>query len=71
VYPTARNHRKAVTLDYVVGGDERDRPWFAIGGINLQTSTWCWRQARAVCVVSAILKPRRDEACREFRERLG
>jgi thiamine-phosphate pyrophosphorylase len=48
-------------------------PWFAIGGINLETVDEVLAAgARRICVVSAILNaPDIAAACREFRKRLG
>lgn len=67
--PTAR----PVTLDYVRWARQNvSVPWFAIGGINLQTLDAVLESgARSVCVVSAILNaPDIAAACREFRRRL-
>jgi thiamine-phosphate pyrophosphorylase len=67
--PTAR----PVTLDYVRwAADNAPVPWFAIGGINLQTiDAVVTAGARRVCVVSAILNaPDVVMACTEFRRRL-
>jgi len=66
-------HSKPVTLEYVRWAAATMKiPWFAIGGINLQTlDSVLEAGARRVCVVSAILN--RDdiaEACQEFRSRL-
>ncbi|MFO1514274.1 MAG: thiamine phosphate synthase [Verrucomicrobiota bacterium] len=68
--PTAR----PVTLDYVRwAASNLTVPWFAIGGINLQTvDAVVAAGAKRICVVSAILKA--DDvakACAEFRRRLG
>jgi thiamine-phosphate pyrophosphorylase len=68
--PTA----KPVTLEYVRWAKENvTRPWFAIGGINLQTVDAVLEAgAERVCVVSAILNaPDIAAACAEFRKRLG
>ena len=67
--PTAR----PVTLDYVRWARATVQvPWFAIGGINLQTvDAVIEAGARSICVVSAILNaPDIAAACREFRRRL-
>jgi len=67
--PTA----KPVTLDYVRWATVNVTvPWFAIGGINLQTIDAVREAgARRVCVVSAILNAADVAvACREFRKRL-
>lgn len=67
--PTAR----PVTLEYVRwAATNVTVPWFAIGGINLQTiddvlAAGAWR----ICVVSAILDaPDVARACADFRKRL-
>jgi len=67
--PSAR----PVTLDYVRWAAANvSAPWFAIGGINLETlAAVLAAGARRVCVVSAILNaPAVAKACREFRHRL-
>jgi thiamine-phosphate pyrophosphorylase len=67
--PTA----KPVTLDYVRwAAANATVPWFAIGGINLQTlDAVLAAGAQRVCVVSAILNaPEAAKACAEFRNRL-
>jgi thiamine-phosphate pyrophosphorylase len=67
--PTA----KPVTLDYVRWAAANVKvPWFAIGGINLQTiDAVVEAGARRICVVSAILNsPDIAGACREFKRRL-
>ena len=67
--PTA----KPVTLDYVRWAAENVTiPWFAIGGVNLQTlGDVLAAGAKRVCVVSAILNaPDVAKACAEFRQRL-
>jgi thiamine-phosphate pyrophosphorylase len=67
--PTA----KPVTLDYVRWAAAHVTvPWFAIGGVNLQTiDDVLAAGGRRVCVVSAILNaPDIAKACREFRRRL-
>jgi thiamine-phosphate pyrophosphorylase len=67
--PTA----KPVTLDYVRWANESIKiPWFAIGGINLQTlDDVLAAGAKRICVVSAILNaPDVAKACAEFRRRM-
>lgn len=67
--PTA----KPVTLEYVRWATANATvPWFAIGGINLQTLDAVLEAgAKRVCVVSAILNaPDVAKACEEFRNRL-
>ena len=67
--PTA----KPVTLDYARwAAAHATVPWFAIGGINLQTiDAVLAAGARRICVVSAILNaPDVAKACAEFRQRL-
>ena len=67
--PTA----KPVTLDYVRWAAANVKiPWFAIGGINLQTIDAVLEAgATRICVVSAILNaPDAAAACREFKNRL-
>jgi thiamine-phosphate pyrophosphorylase len=67
--PTA----KPVTLDYVRwAAAHATVPWFAIGGINLQTiDAVLAAGAKRICVVSAILNaPDIATACAEFRQRL-
>jgi thiamine-phosphate pyrophosphorylase len=70
--PTA----KPVTLDYIrwaaVPRGGMTVPWFAIGGVNLQTlDDVLAAGARRICVVSAILNaPDVAKACAEFRRRL-
>lgn len=67
--PTA----KPVTLDYVRWAAANvSVPWFAIGGINLQTlDAVLAAGATRICVVSAILNaPDVARACAEFRRRL-
>ena len=67
--PTA----KPVTLDYVRwAAANATVPWFAIGGINLQTLYEVLAAgARRICVVSAILNaPDVAKACAEFRQKL-
>lgn len=68
--PTA----KPVTLDYVRWAAANvDVPWFAIGGVNLQTlDDVLSAGAKRICVVSAILNaPDIAKACAEFRRRLA
>ena len=68
--PTA----KPVTLDYVRWAAEHvSIPWFAIGGINLETLDGVLAAgAQRVCVVSAILNTGDvGLTCREFRRRLN
>ena len=67
--PTA----KPVTLDYVRwAAANATVPWFAIGGVNLQTiDAVLAAGAQRICVVSAILNsPDINKACAEFRRRL-
>jgi thiamine-phosphate pyrophosphorylase len=67
--PTA----KPVTLDYVRWAAANVTvPWFAIGGINLQTIDAVLEAgAKRICVVSAILNaPDVAKACAEFRKKL-
>jgi thiamine-phosphate pyrophosphorylase len=67
--PTA----KPVTLDYVRwAAAHATVPWFAIGGVNLQTlDAVLAAGATRICVVSAILNaPDVVKACAEFRQRL-
>ena len=70
--PTA----KPVTLEYVRWAAAPQSgvkvPWFAIGGINLQTIDAVLEAgATRICVVSAILNaPDVAKACAEFRKRL-
>ena len=62
-----------MTLDYVRwAADNLDRPWFAIGGIDLgNLDDILTAGARRVCVVSALLRtPDVAGACRQFKERL-
>ena len=64
---------KPVTLEYVRWAAANVTvPWFAIGGINLQTIDEVLAAgAKRVCVVSAILNaPDAAKACAEFRRRL-
>jgi thiamine-phosphate pyrophosphorylase len=65
---------KPATLDYIRWVAENvTLPWFAIGGINLQTlDAVLAAGATRICVVSAILNaPDVAKACAEFRRRLG
>jgi thiamine-phosphate pyrophosphorylase len=68
---------KPVTLEYVRWAAAPQSgvniPWFAIGGINLQTiDAVLAAGARRICVVSAILdSPDVTRTCAEFRHRLG
>ena len=67
--PTA----KPVTLDYVRWAAANVKiPWFAIGGINLQTIDAVLEAGAArICVVSAVLNaPDIARACRDFKNRL-
>jgi thiamine-phosphate pyrophosphorylase len=67
--PTA----KPVTLEYVRWAAANVTvPWFAIGGINLQTLAEVLAAgARRICVVSAILNsPDVAKTCAEFRRKL-
>ena len=67
--PTA----KPVTLEYVHWANENVQiPWFAIGGINLQTlDDVLAAGAKRICVVSAILNsPDIAKTCAEFRRKL-
>lgn len=64
---------KPVTLAYVRwAAMNATVPWFAIGGINLQTvDDVLAAGAKRICVVSAILNtPDVEAACGEFRRRL-
>ena len=74
VFPTGtKPGRPAVTLDYVRWAAAHVAiPWFAIGGINLDTlDAVLAAGARRVCVVSAILNaPDIAAACRKFRQRV-
>jgi thiamine-phosphate pyrophosphorylase len=68
--PTA----KPVTLEYVRWAAANVAvPWFAIGGINLETiDDVLAAGAQQVCVVSAILNAKDvAKACAEFRKRIG
>ena len=64
---------KPVTLEYVRWAAANvNVPWFAIGGINLQTvDDVLAAGAKRMCVVSAILNaPEVAKACAEFRRKL-
>jgi len=64
---------KPVTLEYVRWAAENATvPWFAIGGVNLQTlDDILAAGATRICVVSAILNaPDVTKACAEFRRKL-
>jgi thiamine-phosphate pyrophosphorylase len=64
---------RPVTLEYVRWAAAHvPIPWFAIGGINLETLDEVLAAgARRICVVSAILNaPDITRACREFVRRL-
>jgi thiamine-phosphate pyrophosphorylase len=64
---------KPVTLEYVRwAAANATVPWFAIGGVNLQTLDAVLASgAKRVCVVSAILNaPVVTKACAEFKSRL-
>lgn len=66
--------RPAVTIEYVRwAAASISIPWFAIGGITLQTiDDVLAAGAKRVCVVSAILNaPDIPAACREFKRRLS
>jgi thiamine-phosphate pyrophosphorylase len=66
--------RAGVTLEYVHWAAAHvSVPWFAIGGINLETIDQVLAAgAKRVCIVSAILNaPNILAACREFRRRIG
>jgi thiamine-phosphate pyrophosphorylase len=75
VYPTGtKPSAQPVTLSYVRWAAENVRmPWFAIGGINLETIDEVIEAgAKRVCVVSAILNaPDIREACKSIRKRLS
>jgi thiamine-phosphate pyrophosphorylase len=64
---------KPVTLDYVRWAAANVTvPWFAIGGVNLQTlDDVLAAGTRRICVVSAILNaPDVTQVCAEFQQRL-
>ncbi len=75
VYATGTKPEAApATLDYVRWAAANvNLPWFAIGGINLQTLDAVLQAgARRICVVSAILNAADVAAeCRKFKRRLG
>jgi len=75
VYATAtKPGALPVTLDYVRwAADHVQLPWFAIGGVNVETLDAVLEAgARRVCVVSAILRaPNIAGACQSFRQRLA
>ncbi len=75
IYPTGtKPMAKPVTLEYVRWAAANVRiPWFAIGGVNMQTlDDVLAAGATRICVVSAILNaPDVAKACREFCQRLG
>ena len=75
VFPTGtKPSARAVTLDYVrwAADNAGQRPWFAIGGINLTNLDEVLAAgAKRICVVSAILNSDSIvEACRAFRRKL-
>lgn len=74
IYPTGtKPAAKPVTLEYVRWAAANVRiPWFAIGGVNLQTlDDVLAAGATRICVVSAILNaPDLARACAEYRRRL-
>ena len=74
VYATAtKPTAKPVTLDYVRWASNNVHlPWFAIGGINLDTIDAVLAAGAArICVVSAILNaPDIAAECRKFKDRL-
>jgi thiamine-phosphate pyrophosphorylase len=75
VYPTGtKPTAKPVTLEYVRWAAANVTiPWFAIGGVNLQTiDEVIAAGAKRICVVSAILNAHDVAgACAEFRKRLS
>jgi len=75
IYSTAtKPSAQPVTLKYVQWAAANvSVPWFAIGGINLQTIDEVLAAgARRVCIVSAILNARDiAQACREFSDKLS
>ena len=75
IYPTGtKPMAKPVTLEYVKwAAINVQSPWFAIGGVNLQTlDDVLLAGATRICVVSAILNaPDLAEACRDYKRRLG
>ena len=74
VFPTpTKPEAQPVTLEYVRwAAAHLALPWFAIGGINLDTlEAVLAAGARRVCVVSALLNaPDLAQACQQFKERL-
>jgi thiamine-phosphate pyrophosphorylase len=74
VYATGtKPSAKPVTIEYVRwAAANATVPWFAIGGINLETvDAVLAAGGRRICVVSAILNaPDVAKACAEFRKRL-
>ena len=74
VYPTGtKPGARPVTLEYVRwAADNIQLPWFAIGGINLETVDSVLNAgATRICVVSAILNHENiTAACGEFKVRL-
>jgi len=74
VYATGtKPSAKPVTLEYVRwAATNLKLPWFAIGGINLETIDEVLAAgARRICVVSAILNAQDIVGiCRRFKERL-
>lgn len=75
VWPTGTKPNAApVTLEYVKWAAHNVQiPWFAIGGVNLETLDAALEAgARRVCVVSAILNaPDVAAQCRRFKDRLA
>jgi thiamine-phosphate pyrophosphorylase len=75
IYPTGtKPTAKPVTLDYVRWAAANVRvPWFAIGGVNLQTLDEVLAAgAQRICVVSAILNATDIAAeCQKYRTRLA
>lgn len=75
VYATGtKPSARPVTLEYVRwAAANATVPWFAIGGINLETlEAVLAAGAKRICVVSAILNaPDVAKACAEFKRRLG
>lgn len=75
VYPTGtKPTAKPVTLEYVRWAAVNVKvPWFAIGGVNLDTlDAVLAAGARRICVVSAILNaPDVAGECHKYRNRLG
>lgn len=74
IYATGtKPQARPVTLEYVRWASANiSVPWFAIGGVNLQTLDAVLEAgARQICVVSAILNARDIAAeCRKYRDRL-